>query len=102
MSATSNFPVVFRVVDIIPQSDSGETAQNSEPSIAVNPINPAQMIAGTFPDSFFVSTDGRYHLGDLRPINTYATFTQLNNYVPTSLSTMASFRRHVGEEILPT
>jgi hypothetical protein len=61
MSATSNFPFVFRVVDIIPQSDSGESAQNSEPSIAVNPVNPAQMITGAFGDGlppFFISTDG--------------------------------------------
>jgi hypothetical protein len=61
MSATSNFPVVFRVVDIIPQSDSAETDQNSEPSIAVNPVNPAQMLAGTFGDGvppFFISTNG--------------------------------------------
>jgi hypothetical protein len=48
--STSNFPFVLRLVDIIPQSDSGETAQNSEPSIAVNPVNPMQMIAGTFGD----------------------------------------------------
>jgi len=61
MSATSNFPVVFRVVDILPQNDSAETNQNSEPSIAVNPVNPAQMFAGSFGDGvppFFVSTDG--------------------------------------------
>ena len=57
----SNFPVVFRVIDIIPQSDSAESDQNSEPSIAVNPVNPAQMFAGTFGDGvppFFISTDG--------------------------------------------
>jgi len=36
------------LVDIIPASDSAETAQNSEPSLAVNPTNPTQMIAGTF------------------------------------------------------
>jgi hypothetical protein len=62
MSTTSDFPVVFGVVDIIPMSDSGETGQNSEPSIAVNPINPTLMIAGTFgangANPFFISTDG--------------------------------------------
>jgi hypothetical protein len=51
----------LRVVDIIPASDSAETDQNSEPSVAVNPVNPAQMIAGAFGDGvppFFISTDG--------------------------------------------
>jgi hypothetical protein len=59
--STSNFPFVSRVVDIIPQSDSAETNQNSEPSIGVNPVNPMLMIAGTFGDGlppFFISTDG--------------------------------------------
>jgi hypothetical protein len=59
--STSNFPFVSRVVDIIPQSDSAENNQNSEPSIGVNPINPMLMIAGTFGDGlppFFISTDG--------------------------------------------
>jgi hypothetical protein len=59
--STSNFPFVSRVVDIIPQSDSAENNQNSEPSIGVNPVNPMLMIAGTFGDGlppFFISTDG--------------------------------------------
>ena len=65
--STSNFPVVSRVVDVIPGSQSGESDQNSEPSIAVNPVNPMQMFAGSFaqtesPDPeqhpFFVSNDG--------------------------------------------
>jgi len=59
--STSNFPFVFRVVDLIAQSDSGEIAQNSEPSIGVNPVNPMQLFAGTFgtgDQPFFVSNDG--------------------------------------------
>src|SRR6266550_4457636 len=61
--STSNFPFVFRAVDTIPQSESGETGQNSEPSIAVNPLNPMQMFAGLFgaggvANPYFVSTDG--------------------------------------------
>ena len=63
---SSNFPFVFRVVDIIPHDDSIESNQNSEPSIAVNPVNPMQMLAGSFgPEGstlnhnpFFLSTDG--------------------------------------------
>jgi hypothetical protein len=65
-SGTSTFPFVFRVVDIIPHDDSKEANQNSEPSIAVNPVNPLQMFAGSFgPEGspfnhnpFFLSTDG--------------------------------------------
>src|SRR5262249_41796661 len=54
-------------VDIIPQSDSGERDQNSEPSIAVAPVNPMQMVAGSFggpltipsgSELFFKSSDG--------------------------------------------
>src|SRR5258708_4289969 len=57
--STSNFPFVLRAVDLIPGSQSGESDQNSEPSIAVNPVNPMQMFAGTFGGNpFFVSTDG--------------------------------------------
>jgi hypothetical protein len=59
--STSDFPFVSRVVDVIPGSQSGESDQNSEPSIAVNPINSSQMLAGTFGADqapFFVSNDG--------------------------------------------
>ena len=47
--------------DIVPNSDSGETFQNSEPSIAVNPVDPTQLVAGIFSSSgasYFKSTDG--------------------------------------------
>jgi hypothetical protein len=52
----------LRIVDLIPESDSREVDQNSEPSIAVNSVDPRQMFAGAFifddTDSpFFVSTD---------------------------------------------
>src|SRR6266566_2005531 len=45
--ATASSPGL-QIVDIIPNSDSAESAQNSEPSLAINPLNPAQMIAGAF------------------------------------------------------
>jgi autotransporter passenger strand-loop-strand repeat protein len=50
------------VVDIIPQADSGETNDNSEPSIAVNPANPLQFVAAGFGphthSPYFVSING--------------------------------------------
>jgi hypothetical protein len=51
----------YSLRDIIPNSDSGERFQNSEPSIAVNPVDPTQMVAGIFSSSgasYFKSTDG--------------------------------------------
>src|ERR671934_1752502 len=60
--STSNFPFLLRAVDLIPASASDETAQNSEPSIGVNPINPTQIWAASFgspgQNPFFVSSDG--------------------------------------------
>jgi hypothetical protein len=50
-----------RLIDLIPNSDSAETFQNSEPSLAFNPLDPTQMVAGTFGSSgasYFKSTDG--------------------------------------------
>ena len=43
---------VIHVVDVIPNAASGETGQNSEPSLAVNPLNPQEMISGTFSSTF--------------------------------------------------
>jgi hypothetical protein len=49
----------INVVDVIPNSDSSEALQNSEPSLGVNPLNPSQMIAGTFGiGRYFKSTNG--------------------------------------------
>ncbi len=49
-----------KIFDIIPVGDSAESAQNSEPSLAVNPNNPMQIIAGSFAvdTPFFLTTDG--------------------------------------------
>ncbi len=66
----------LNIVDIIPPSDSGETGDNSEPSIGVNPANPMQLIAASFGGSlggnapYFVSTDGG---------STWSTFGALTN-----------------------
>lgn len=57
------------VVDIIPQSLSGESNRDSEPNVAVNPANPQEIAASAFtPDPMggvtgpiFVSTDGGGH-----------------------------------------
>jgi len=70
---------MIKVVNIVPQSLSGETAQDSEPNIAVNPANPMQIAASAFTPApmgganapIYVSTDG----GD--------TWT-LNNIVPSA------------------
>jgi hypothetical protein len=54
------------VVDIIPESLSGETSTNSEPNLAVNPVNPSQIAASAYlPEpmggkmsSILISTNG--------------------------------------------
>jgi len=53
----------LKITDIIPPGNS--EAQNSEPSLAVNPLDPRQIIAGTFgtnginlANPYFKSTDG--------------------------------------------
>src|SRR5262245_18125882 len=63
-SNTTSSLSLLRVVDLIAASDSSEVDQNSEPSIAVNPVDPLQMFSGAFDfnnngaSPFFVSTDG--------------------------------------------
>jgi hypothetical protein len=39
---------IINIVDVIPNSASAENGQNSEPSLAVNPLNPNMMVSGTF------------------------------------------------------
>src|SRR5436305_8426912 len=54
------------VVNMIPKSLSGETNQDSEPNLAVNPVNPLQIVGTAFTPNptagsfapIFVSTDG--------------------------------------------
>jgi len=73
---------MITVVNIIPQSLSGETHQDSEPNLAVNPANPKQIVATAFtPDPMggpnapiYVSTDG-------------GSTWSLNNIVPSAGST---------------
>jgi hypothetical protein len=52
----------IRVVDVIPRSQSGETGQNSEPSIAVNLNDPNQAAISVFSDNplspFYSTEDG--------------------------------------------
>ena len=52
--------MTIRIIDVIPSADSGETEQNSEPSIAVNPLDTSQIIAGSFGFStfFYLTLDG--------------------------------------------
>jgi hypothetical protein len=58
---------VINVIDVIPNAASAETGQNSEPSLAVDPINPNMMISGTFSSTpsgndlsspYWISTNG--------------------------------------------
>jgi hypothetical protein len=59
-------PANVTVVNMIPQSLSGETNPDSEPNLAVNPANPQQIVASAFTPNpagsgdapIFVSTDG--------------------------------------------
>lgn len=60
-------PDLIKVVNMIPNLSSGETNQDSEPSLAVNPANPLEMAATAFTPSpnvgsknspVFYSTDG--------------------------------------------
>src|SRR5262245_49036282 len=56
----------LRVVDVIPSSDSAETFDNSEPSIAVDPLDTNEIVAGAFGvfsggviiSPYFTSIDG--------------------------------------------
>jgi hypothetical protein len=57
---------VITVVNIVPQSLSGESNQDSEPNLAINPANPKELVASAFtPDPMggpnaplYLSTDG--------------------------------------------
>jgi hypothetical protein len=56
---------VIRVVNMIPQSLSGESSQDSEPNLAVNPTRPTELVASAFTAAaggnlapIYVSTDG--------------------------------------------
>ncbi|MER7580236.1 hypothetical protein [Kitasatospora sp. NPDC097691] len=56
----------IKVVDIVPKAQSGDTNQDAEPNLAVNPENPREMVATAFTldplggpfAPVFVSTDG--------------------------------------------
>jgi hypothetical protein len=88
----------LRIVDIISNSDSGESFQNSEPSLAVDPLDPTQMIAGTFGGGtpYFKTTNGGSTWIDYGNLNTQdkslawkqdgsaaLTTTLLNNVIST-------------------
>ena len=45
------------IVDIVPQALSGETNQDSEPSLAVDPLNPKRMVATAFTPNPFGAAD---------------------------------------------
>jgi hypothetical protein len=75
--------ITVQVIDMIPNSLSGETNQDSEPNVAVNPANPLEIAASAFTSNpsatsstapIYVSSDGG---------STWA----LNNIVPSAAST---------------
>ena len=79
---------IVDVVNIIPRSLSGETSQDSEPNLAVNPENPKQMVATAFTPPpmgganapIFVSTDGgsTWSLRNVVPGNSAGGFPTLD------------------------
>ena len=46
---------MIKLVNMIPSSMSGETNQDSEPNIAVNPANPRQIAGSAFTPSRWVA-----------------------------------------------
>lgn len=71
-SAPASRAAIINVVDVIPTSDSSEAFQNSEPSLGVNPLNPLQMIAGSFGNGtpYFKSINGGTIWSDYGTLNT--------------------------------
>jgi hypothetical protein len=63
----------LRITDIVPVDKSGESDENSEPSLAVDPLDPTQMIAGAFANGsaqpYYKSTDGGTTWSDYGAIN---------------------------------
>ena len=45
LAASPAFAQTISVVDMVPGSASGETNDDSEPNLAVNPANPLQLVA---------------------------------------------------------
>jgi uncharacterized repeat protein (TIGR01451 family) len=69
-------PATFKVVNAIPNNMSGESDQNSEISIGVNPTNQSQMVIGVFgnlsnPAPYFTSADGGNTWSFLQGINDF-------------------------------
>ncbi|MFL6194360.1 MAG: hypothetical protein ACJ75H_09335, partial [Thermoanaerobaculia bacterium] len=85
--ALSTFAVAVeaqvKVINMVPNSRSGETQQDSEPNVAVNPANPQQIAGSAFtPDPFggpnapiYVSTDtgDTWALNSILPGNSAVT-----------------------------
>src|SRR6185437_9467611 len=56
-----NMALRYNLIDLIPKGDSGESNQDSEPSVTINPANPSQLIAGAFAatgSTYYKSTNG--------------------------------------------
>jgi hypothetical protein len=68
----------LNVVDVIPQADSSETGDNSEPSIGVNPADPTQLIAASFGGSSIPGANAPYFVS-LNGGTTWSNFGALTN-----------------------
>jgi hypothetical protein len=77
------------LVDIVPLANSGETNQDSEPNLTVNPLNPSQIVASAFTPGPF-DTQENFCPRTLSPIyvsNDAGASWGLNCIVPTYPST---------------
>ena len=74
---------VLTIVNMMPQSMSGESSQDSEPNLAVNPANPKQIVATAFTPAplgganapLYVSADSGNNSGRLPDANCSSALT---------------------------
>jgi hypothetical protein len=93
MADAGPITTINTLVDVIPFSQSGESQQNSEPSIAVNPNNTSQLISGAFTSifspapinattPFFISNNGGITWADFGSLQTLDKSIAFNGSTP--------------------
>jgi hypothetical protein len=88
-ATTAQISATIHLVDIIPATNSGETNQDSEPSLSVNPLNTNQIVASAFTPGPF-DTENNYCPRNLSPIYVSTDAGEswaLNCIIPTYPST---------------